>query len=195
MTLITINGLYSYDNSLFDTFTLPDVISSMREDCINEIMLECADLEVLLPEPEIMKLAIGVFCSKNALRWKKLYETTQFDYNPIWNKDGTISETETRALTNSAETDTTGNGSNLHQVAGFNTDETATDYTDTTGSTGHMTGSGAEDENITRSRTESGNIGVTTTQQMIKEEREIWDFNIIDIIVRDFKKRFCILVY
>lgn len=40
-----------------------------------------------------------------------------------------------------------------------------------------------------------GNIGVTTTQKMIKEERQIDLFNIYDIIIEDFKMRFCILIY
>lgn len=40
-----------------------------------------------------------------------------------------------------------------------------------------------------------GNIGVTTTQNMIKQERQIDLFNIYDIIIQDFKMRFCILVY
>ena len=40
-----------------------------------------------------------------------------------------------------------------------------------------------------------GNIGVTSTQQMIKEQREIELFNIYDMIIEDFKMRFCILIY
>lgn len=40
-----------------------------------------------------------------------------------------------------------------------------------------------------------GNIGVTTTQKLILEEREIGLFNLYDIIIEDFKMRFCILVY
>lgn len=40
-----------------------------------------------------------------------------------------------------------------------------------------------------------GNIGVTTTQKLIKEERQIDLFNVYDIIIEDFKMRFCILVY
>jgi hypothetical protein len=40
-----------------------------------------------------------------------------------------------------------------------------------------------------------GNIGVTTTQQLIREQREIDLFNLYDIIIEDFKMRFCILVY
>lgn len=40
-----------------------------------------------------------------------------------------------------------------------------------------------------------GNIGVTTTQEMIRQQREIELFNIYDIIIEDFKMRFCILIY
>lgn len=40
-----------------------------------------------------------------------------------------------------------------------------------------------------------GNIGVTTTQKLIREQREIDLFNLYDIITEDFKMRFCILVY
>lgn len=40
-----------------------------------------------------------------------------------------------------------------------------------------------------------GNIGVTTTQQMIEEERRIVKFNINDYIIDSFKRRFCLLIY
>lgn len=47
----------------------------------------------------------------------------------------------------------------------------------------------------THEQTETGNIGVTTTQRMISAEREIAVFNIIDFIINDFKERFCLLIY
>ena len=40
-----------------------------------------------------------------------------------------------------------------------------------------------------------GNIGITTTQKLIREQRDIELFNVYDIIIEDFKMRFCILVY
>ena len=40
-----------------------------------------------------------------------------------------------------------------------------------------------------------GNIGVTTTQKLIQEQRDIDLFNLYDIIIEDFKMRFCILIY
>ena len=40
-----------------------------------------------------------------------------------------------------------------------------------------------------------GNIGVTTTQKLIREQRDVDLFNLYDIIIEDFKMRFCILIY
>ena len=40
-----------------------------------------------------------------------------------------------------------------------------------------------------------GNIGVTTTQKLIREQRDIELFNLYDIIIEEFKMRFCILIY
>ena len=40
-----------------------------------------------------------------------------------------------------------------------------------------------------------GNIGVTTTQKLIREQREVDLFNLYDIIIEDFKMRFCIMIY
>ena len=49
---------------------------------------------------------------------------------------------------------------------------------------------------ITRNSHISGNIGVTTSQQMLEQEIEISaKLNVMDMIVKAFKERFCILVY
>lgn len=48
---------------------------------------------------------------------------------------------------------------------------------------------------LDRSGQARGNIGVTTTQTMITQEREVDQFNVIDYIIDSFKKRFCLLVY
>lgn len=50
-------------------------------------------------------------------------------------------------------------------------------------------------DSYTADRHVSGNIGVTTTQDMIKQEREIALFDIIDVIVADYKNEFCIQIY
>ena len=178
---ISILGLYEYDPSIFNGMVLPDGVD--RSVLINNILVECAELEILLPEPDVLKRAISFWSRSQLQVWTKLYESTQYDYNPIWNKDGIIKETETRDLSG------TSGGTDTDQTSAFNSsvfqnaDKTIMDRNYADGGT------------ITREREEHGNIGVTTTQQMIKEQREVVQFNIYDYILRAFKERFCIMVY
>ena len=79
-------------------------------------------------------------------------------------------------------------------------DETVTDSgtrSQTTSSTDSRTQSGTDTGTVETEFTdqEYGNIGVTMTQQLIQAERDLVRFNIYDIIIDDFKQRFCVLIY
>ena len=79
-------------------------------------------------------------------------------------------------------------------------DETVTDSgtrTQTTSSTDSRTQSGTDTGTVETEFTdlEQGSIGVTTSQQMIQAERDLVRFNIYDLIIDDFKQRFCVLIY
>lgn len=52
-----------------------------------------------------------------------------------------------------------------------------------------------ENRNLLRKGRAHGNIGVTTSQQMIEAERDVALYNIIDVIINSFKNRFCLQVY
>jgi hypothetical protein len=52
-----------------------------------------------------------------------------------------------------------------------------------------------EKRDLVRSGRAHGNIGVTTSQQMIESEREVSLYNIIDVIITSFKNRFCLQIY
>lgn len=171
--LLSVMGLYEYDNNLFQGLQLPEGLD--REAAINEILLQCAELEVVYPSIDIMKLAITTWSVANQYTWQKLYDTMVVEYNPIWNVDATVS----------IDRDATGTGNATDAVKGFNSNTWAeSDKTDT---------SSAATEDVTERRT--GNIGVTTTQSMIEQERKIAEFNMISYIAQSFKQRFCLLVY
>ena len=194
---ISILGLLHANSTLFDSMSLPDGVDRKR--VIDQIVEDCAELEILFPDPDYMKYAITSWSARRLYSWTKLFATTNLTYNPIWNKDGTVTETETGS--NSAERNTSGeasnSGTNSHKVRGFN--ESAL----TESENNSVSNSGTSSENvtdeashtITKTREEHGNIGVTTTQQMIKEEREISNFDIYQIIADDFKTRFCVMIY
>ena len=241
MSKLSILGLYYYDQSLFDNLQLPaEFTADDRATLINNLLMDCAELECIYSNFEFCKAAIGFWSKARLHVWQKLYNTMFFDYNPIWNKDGTITETRTKEYsdektgsTESSKTTgsstedgiagsrmlnvTTDNTTTTNQTAGFNSsslvnkDKSTVDHeyrdTETTGSQRTVTDTGSEEgsssetgtttgeETEEYTRVELGNIGVTTTQQMIKEEREVVQFEIDDFIINDFKKQFCILVY
>lgn len=171
--LLSIMGLYEYDQNLFQGLQLPEGLN--REATINEILLQCAELELLYPSVDTMKPAITTWSLANQYTWQKLYDTMVVEYNPIWNVDATVS----------IDRDATGTGNATDAVKGFNSNTWAdSDKTDT---------SSAATEDVTERRT--GNIGVTTTQQMLEQERKIAEFNMISYIAQSFKQRFCLLIY
>lgn len=136
-----------------------------------------------------------------------------------------LSAKHTGTVTDAGSTSDSGSSSatTTHSVTGFDTstyspstqDSTSGNYSDsgTNGNTrtyndtvantgtvqdaGSQTDSGTSSntESETVSRTEKGNIGVTTTQAMIREQREVVQFNLYEFITAQFKERFCIQVY
>lgn len=173
MAGISIVGMYDFYPAVFQDLQLPDGIDSGT--VINEILFRCAELELLYSSPIFLQHMIGHWSRANKEVFEKMYKTTVLEYNPIWNKDGTITE----------ETLTSGNNKDIASVKGFNSDSWA--------EAGRNEGSAAGSSLVTRK--ESGNIGVTTTQQMIKEEREVSEFNIYSYIADRFRETFCLLVY
>lgn len=186
---LSIMGLYIYDDSIFSLMELPDGVEADTVE--NAILMECADLELWLPDWDVMHDAIQIWSKKNLWKWAKMYASTQFDYNPIWNKDGTTTETLQAADIGSGTN--TGTVTAVNEVSGYNVNTYSPEARSTT--TPNTAWSDNRQKGETRTKTEKGNIGVTSTQQLIKEEREVSDFSIYDLIVRDFKEAFCLLVY
>lgn len=94
---LSIVGMYNHDSSIFDGFTIPSGLD--RDASIADILFNCAELELLYQDFNFMKDQIKFWSKKNKDVWQKLYNTTQLEYNPIWNVDGEVTETEERDLT------------------------------------------------------------------------------------------------
>lgn len=178
---LSILGLYQYDNSVFDGFSPPDGVD--KDICVNSILTECAELSLVYTDPETFKTLVSLWSARNSTTWKKLYETTQLEYNPIHNYDRTEEWTDEETGNANA------NGENVEQAQGFNSGSFEDRAKNTSSSTANST------RNNTRTGRAFGNIGVTTTQEMLEAERRTVRFNIVDEIVSDFKKQFCIMVY
>lgn len=230
-------AMYNYDNTLLDLMQIPEDID--RATLIDNLLMESAEQELLYSNLGFLKQAIGSWSAKQLPIWQHLHDTTKYEYNPIWNKDGTVTETETRDLKGyekvKDETDRVDNltdkntrdfedketrdlkNDSLNSVYGFNSsdaapanqDESKDTGTDTIEHTGtdtmDHTGRQDIDRNLQRDTTdtgtvkheriEQGNIGLTSTQDLISQERQIALFNVMDVIIKDFIKRFCLAVY
>lgn len=109
-----------------------------------------------------------------------LYNTTQQSYNPISNYDMTESgRDETRS---SASGDST-------------SFSTTYDDSETDRKTGKTSTSGSTNEAFIHSLSRSGNIGVTTTQQMLQSEREVAEFDFYGYVAQKIIENFTTSLY
>lgn len=197
---MSILGLYRYDDSIFDTLETP---FDDNADLINAILLECAELEILYPDSDFMKWAIGAWSKVENVTWKKIYATESLEYNPIENYDRfeEISDTFQGSEKDTGGGDTTTQGSSTvnRQVFAFDDNISQPQYIDQLHPNENTNNTYNSDRNTNNTNTRvahiHGNIGVTTAQQMIEAERDLAKSTTIKYIIGEFKKRFCILVY
>lgn len=190
MTIVT---LYNYDNTIFDTFSVPGAVptenipAANKSVAVAQILIDNAEFELMYPDLDFMKYAISNWSTVNAKKWEKLWYTENIKYDPIANVDAL--ETETHNLT--YDRNLTYGRDDKSNYQGFNsgTYRNVTQQDDKDTETGNTKDTGT----ITKDR--HGNIGVTSTQQLINQEREAADFSIYKVIADDFKKSFCCLVY
>lgn len=226
-SVITLYGLYTWEADLFSLMDWPDAFTGdepilSKETFVNNLLMETINLEVLFPDPEIMKNAIRNWSQKNKAVYNHLIQTTMYQYNPIENYDRTEDGTDT--------TRHTGTDSHLDTITHTGADTTVNDPVETERSVGAFdsVGSGQQDglvkkekeiskstttqtygstdghngsvthghvETLTHGLHVHGNIGTVTAQAMITQEREIAEFNIYNRMIKDFKSDFCNLVY
>lgn len=185
---LSVLGLYRWNNDVFKNMAMPEGIDG--EILTWKILEDCAELEILYSDPEYMQASIYNWSSAMLPNWQKMYEALTAEYNPVWNKDGKITETnEYGAIQQSGS----GSGSTTDKVAGFNSDNTHTREESTNSTTGSSRQEAHTDK---RTVIEQGNIGVTESSAMVRHEMELRaDFNIYSIIANDFKKHYCLMVY
>lgn len=212
MSLLTVEGLYNYDDTLFNGFNVPEGL--VKQIAIDTILMRTRELEILYPDLNYMKTRITIWSNKYQINWKKLYDTTVLEYNPIENYDhmedwtDTDDETTSSARDNTVKSTSTNKIMNSVNVTDQNTAfnaglaDHAKQITDgNTTENGSITNTEKENVNDGRTRKHTrtgrthGNIGVTTSQQMIQSERDLVVFNLYDVIAESFIENFCLMVY
>lgn len=198
---LSILGLYRFDSSIFDALSVP--IGVDKDVVVGRILRTCAEYEILFPSADYMAFAIGQWSKERMDVWNRLFATTKYNYDPIANYDRHEQWSDSGSETSDGSSNSSESGSasaaTNQSTAGFNTDEPKLhDVSDTRSAAGRS----VEGEHTESGRSESahegrawGNIGVTTTQQLIEQERSISEFNLVEFIADDFAREFCLLVY
>lgn len=158
---------------------------------VDAILDVCGDLPCIYRNPDEFKKYVRIWSFRNHHIWQKLLETTQYNYDPIANYDRKETVTDNTTIKSNGTNNSENNS--VERVSAFNSDS----MTDKQSGTFNGTTSGNMNVEKTDSRTVEikGNIGVMTTQDMIKQEREISKFDVCYYIAEQFKERFCIMVY
>lgn len=160
----------------------------------------------------IIAQAIYTIYIKN---WNALYKTLSLEYNPIENYS--MTETENVQDTHKGTVESNGNNTNTYtettlvndtsnnQLWGFNstdsvnsdkqTGDTTRDVESTMDSTHKNTDRETKDITSDRTLKRSGNIGVTTSQQMIESERQLWLWNFFESVFSDIDKILVLKIY
>ena len=182
---LSLLGLYSFRGDILDDFKLPDGID--RDDFVEMLLFDTAELELLTPNPDIMKQLLGRWSNVRVNAWAKMLDTETVEYNPIHNYD----RQEDWVDDGSGSVKNSGSNITDLSVAGFNEADMA-DRERTVQTAGTGTNTTTQSRHTARI---SGNIGVTTTQQMLESERESRKYSTLYEIIGEFKERFCLLVY
>ena len=194
------------DNTILNGIILPEGLD--LDTLKNNIILECAELEVIYSAPSFFRWAVDCWAIKELPIWERMWNAIQTEYNPLENYDRSEEWEDSQTVEREAENQTTATGETTdttqanHFVYGFNDNSQVKQSSDSGSGTAERedstTASGTESTtgSGTRSGHIHGNIGVVTSQAMLEAEINLdRKINMYDIIAKDFRNRFCILMY
>lgn len=214
---ITLYGFYQYfinkEQNLFTLLNLPDGID--KTTFSDSLLMRAGEFEVIYSDPDFMRDAIGVWGKKWYRTFKKWIDALSIDYAPLenydrkenWVENESYEEGETTSETGSTESSGTTESdigtenkvsaydSNVYQPesqTGTNSEVNTSDNvaTETQGER-----SRESDRRNVREGRAHGNIGVTTSQQMLQSELDLQKWNIYEKMSDIFITEFLIPVY
>lgn len=176
---LSVMGMYQYDNTIFRMLEVPTDVS--KELVINKILIDNAELGLVYPDLDTFKEQVAIWSAVNFQNWERIWAALQAEYNPIHNYNMEESWED--------HSEGTGDGTSERDVAGFNENQTLVHDS-------KLTDNNSSEVDSTHEGRRSGNIGVTTSQQMIEAEMALRaKHNFYQIVSDSFKRHFCIMIY
>ena len=191
-------GLYKANSDLFSKLLLP-TYTTIEEDehgnkiivthdylnktvFIENLLMECAELEVIYADPDFMADAIGAWSSMRLHAWERYGRVLYEDYDPFVN----IKRHEVRQIIEDRDL-----------ASGLTVNVNAWDDSSDDGVLRNKQ-SGTDTGKVTTTETFDleGDSAITDAQDVARKEIEMReDFDLYNLIIKEFKQRFCLLVY
>lgn len=186
-------GLYNYDNTLFDGLTLPAGID--KDICVNEILRRCGEFELIYTDFDFNKAMIAQFGNKHNRTFIKWVEGLAEEFNPLHNYDRHEVYTDMHKSTAISESETQTSSNADRKVSAYDATSMQPKENETSGGTGKGSASNSSEDEIKHEAHLYGNIGVTTSTQMLEDFLRVERWDIYEHIADIFCDEFCIPVY
>lgn len=210
-TINTIFDKVSKELKLFTIFTSAEMFYYFVDKFGERDFYKYYDTENNISNTNMVKQAsdyIALYGKSHKYEYDKLVDTLSLEYNPIENYSMTEKGTDTRTP-NITQTNKGVNTNTVGVDTSITTGRTTFDKSDSfindTKTTNTGTNTDTQDINTTVTTagnektvhefTRSGNIGVTTSQQMIESERQLAMFSVVDLFIKAIADIILIGVY
>lgn len=182
MAKLSILGLYTWNNTLFDDMQLPDQLD--KNVLVENILNDYAEMEVIYPDGDFMKQAVTQWSAMRLHAWERMQTVLYENYDPFINikRDENRTITQTRNLSS--------DGVNTNQVTAWNTSTFADRERDNSNVKDTGTISTTEHFHV------EGDSAITDAQDVLKKEMEVRiKYDLYHIIESEFKERFLLMLY
>lgn len=175
MATLSLLALANDNNDLFNDMVLPTDIDAPT--MIANLLIETAEMEVIYPDADAMRDAIGIWSASRLHAWESIAAATYLaTYDPYVN----VSRDETRTI----QTYTTDTGTG--KVSAW----------DATGFTNRNQLESNGNSTVTETYHVEGDSAINDSQDIIRKETEVrLKYDLMRIIIDEFKGRFCLSVY
>lgn len=221
LSMITIHGIEAayrnlHDASIFDDISLPEGID--KQLLTERIFVNAGEFSLMHTDPDYFHWQTLSFFRSHYRTFEEWWKVMNIEYNPIENynrkeltkEDQEHEDHDTGASQDVSETKnmktTVGDITNTQTKSAFNSnsyepyERNKQDTYDTTTNGKVQNDSEGTSDNegeyhLIRDSVISGNIGVTTSQQMIQSSIDLYKFNVYEEIAKLYTDEFCIKVY
>lgn len=202
------------DSTLWDDVVLPEGVDRqlVADRCLNK----AGEFSVMHSDPEFFHWQMLNFFKSHQITFEKWWEVMQVEYDPIenynryehWVDDETHDESyeNSDSSSSTSSTDTSSSGTDTTTKASFNSSSyepyekiqssSSSDVDGSISSSGTGEGESSGNSRNVHDGRIHGNIGVTTSQQMIQSSLDLYtNFEWYERVADLFTDEFCIKVY